>query len=185
VPVVHPVVAGDLACGRLQLFQDVDLALLDKRRRPFLRYYHVANDTLPNTCRQWSRGTHPPARLLLWTPFTIPRAVAFITVAVPCHRRHRRGGCSRVLGRAPGWQAVDRRSYGVPIGFDGGPFESDFRLVPDGPKITRKAAAPKSQARPGGHNWFVTADPDGNDFCLFATLALTGATGIVCGIDPS
>ena len=38
---------------------------------------------------------------------------------------------------ALGWQVVKRGSYGVSIGVDGGPFEIDFRFVPDGPKLTK------------------------------------------------
>jgi Glyoxalase-like domain len=35
---------------------------------------------------------------------------------------------------ALGWQVVNRGSYGVSIGVDDGPFEIDFRFVPDGPE---------------------------------------------------
>ena len=38
---------------------------------------------------------------------------------------------------ALGWQVVNRGSYGVSIGVDDGPFEIDFRFVPDGPKLTK------------------------------------------------
>ena len=38
---------------------------------------------------------------------------------------------------ALGWQVVRRSSYGVSIGVGGGPFEIDFRSVPDGPKLTK------------------------------------------------
>src|SRR5262245_16972337 len=38
---------------------------------------------------------------------------------------------------ALGWQVVNRGSYGVSIGADGGPFEIDFRFVPDGPSSPR------------------------------------------------
>jgi catechol-2,3-dioxygenase len=39
--------------------------------------------------------------------------------------------------RTLGWRVVNRGSYGVSIGADGGPFEIDFRFVPDGPKLTK------------------------------------------------
>lgn len=90
--------------------------------------------------------------------------------------------------RALGWQVVDRGSYGVSIGVDGSPFEIDFRFVPDGPKlaknrlhldvkpVNRDQAAELDRllalgARPvdvgqGDRNWFVLADPEGNEFCL-------------------
>jgi catechol-2,3-dioxygenase len=89
---------------------------------------------------------------------------------------------------ALGWQVVDRGGYGVSIGHDGGPFEIDFRLVPDGPKpaknrlhldvkpVQRDQAAELDRlialgARPvdvgqGDRNWYVLADPEGNEFCL-------------------
>jgi hypothetical protein len=41
---------------------------------------------------------------------------------------------ARFWAAALGWQLVNRGSYGVSIGVDGGPFEIGFRLVPDGPK---------------------------------------------------
>jgi catechol-2,3-dioxygenase len=89
---------------------------------------------------------------------------------------------------ALGWQVVNRGSYGVSIGADSAPFEIDFRLVPDGPKpaknrlhldikpINRDQAAELDRllglgARQvdvgqGARNWFVLADPEGNEFCL-------------------
>lgn len=36
-----------------------------------------------------------------------------------------------------------------------------------------------------GQNWFVLADPEGKEFCLFAMLALAGATNVVRRIDHS
>jgi Glyoxalase-like domain len=89
---------------------------------------------------------------------------------------------------ALGWQVVDRGSYGVSIGADGVPFEIDFRFVPDGPKpaknrlhldikpINRDQAAEldrllglgarRVDVGQGARNWFVLADPEGNEFCL-------------------
>jgi catechol-2,3-dioxygenase len=90
--------------------------------------------------------------------------------------------------RVLGWRVVDRGSYGVTIGVDGGPLEIDFRFVSDGPKpaknrlhldvkpVNRDQAAELDRllalgARPvdvgqGAPNWFVLADPEGNEFCL-------------------
>jgi catechol-2,3-dioxygenase len=89
---------------------------------------------------------------------------------------------------ALGWQVVNRGSYGVSIGVDGGPFEIDFRLVPDGPKLTKNRlhlyvkpvhrdqaaeldrllalGAQQVDVGQGAQNWFVLADPEGNEFCL-------------------
>lgn len=80
---------------------------------------------------------------------------------------------------------MNRRCYGMSIGFYGGPFEVDFRLMPDGPKLTKKRLHLDVKLVRGSQNWFVLADPEGNEFCLFATFALAGATGIVRRIDPS
>jgi hypothetical protein len=41
---------------------------------------------------------------------------------------------ARFWATALGWQLIDRGSYGGSIGTEGGPFEIDFRFVPDGPK---------------------------------------------------
>ena len=87
-----------------------------------------------------------------------------------------------------GWQVVNRGSYGVSIGVDAGPFELDFRFEPDGPNLTKIRLHPdvkpvsRDQAAElgrllalgarqvdvgqGGQNWFVLADPAGNEFCL-------------------
>src|SRR5262249_18533547 len=89
---------------------------------------------------------------------------------------------------ALGWQVVNRGSYGVSIGTGGGPFEIDFRTVPDGPKLTKNRlhldikpvkpdqaaelgrllglGARKVDVGQGSQNWFVLADPEGNEFCL-------------------
>jgi hypothetical protein len=92
---------------------------------------------------------------------------------------------------ALGWQVVNRGSYGVSIGADGGPFEIDFRFVPDGPKLTKNRlhldikpvhrdqateldrllalGARQVDVGQGAQNWFVLADPEGNEFCLCRT----------------
>ncbi len=89
---------------------------------------------------------------------------------------------------ALGWQVVNRGSYGVSIGAGGGPFEIDFRFVPDGPKLTKNRlhldvkpvhrdqaaelgrllalGARQVDVGQGAQNWFVLADPEGNEFCL-------------------
>ena len=89
---------------------------------------------------------------------------------------------------ALGWQLVNRGGYGVTIGINGGPFEIDFRSVPDGPKtvknrlhldikpVSRDQAAELDRllalgARQvnvgqGARSWYVLADPEGNEFCL-------------------
>ena len=45
---------------------------------------------------------------------------------------------------ALGWQVVKRGNYGVSIGIGGGPFEIDFRFVPDGPKHAKNRIAFRS-----------------------------------------
>lgn len=87
-----------------------------------------------------------------------------------------------------GWQVVNRGSYGVSIGMDGGPFEIDFRFVPDGPKAAKNRLhldikpvnreqsveldrllalnARRVDVGQGNRNWYVLADPEGNEFCL-------------------
>jgi len=89
---------------------------------------------------------------------------------------------------ALGWQVVKRGSYGVSIGVDGGPFEIDFRFVPDEPKLTKNRlhldikpvsrdqaaelsrllalGARQADVGQGDRNWVVLADPEGNEFCL-------------------
>jgi hypothetical protein len=86
---------------------------------------------------------------------------------------------------ALGWQVVNRGNYGVSIGVEGSPFEIDFRFVPDGPKpaknrlhldvkpLNRSQQAELDRllalgARPvdvgqGDQNWYVLADPEGNE----------------------
>ena len=95
---------------------------------------------------------------------------------------------ARFWAAALGWQLIKRGSYGVSIGMDGGPFEIDFRSVPDGPKavknrlhldikpVSRDQAAELDRllalgARQvdvgqGTRSWHVLADPEGNEFCL-------------------
>jgi catechol-2,3-dioxygenase len=99
---------------------------------------------------------------------------------------------AELLGRfwaaALGWQLVKRGGYGVSIGMDGGPFEIDFRSVPDGPKVVKNrlhldiTPAGRDQAAEldrllalgarqvdvgqGTRSWYVLADPEGNEFCL-------------------
>jgi hypothetical protein len=95
---------------------------------------------------------------------------------------------ARFWAAALGWQLINRGGYGVSIGIDGGPFEIDFRYVPDGPKaaknrlhldikpISRDQAAELDRllalgARQvdvgqGTRSWHVLADPEGNEFCL-------------------
>jgi hypothetical protein len=48
--------------------------------------------------------------------------------------------------------------------------------MPEGPRLTTKRL--HLQLVQGGHNRPVLADPEGNDFCLFAKLALAGGAGI-------
>jgi catechol-2,3-dioxygenase len=95
---------------------------------------------------------------------------------------------ARFWAAALGWQLVNRGGYGATIGIDGGPFEIDFRSVPDGPKtvknrlhldikpVSRDQAAELDRllalgARQvdvgqGARSWYVLADPEGNEFCL-------------------
>jgi predicted enzyme related to lactoylglutathione lyase len=95
---------------------------------------------------------------------------------------------ARFWAAALGWQIVKRGGYGLSIGLDGGPFEIDFRSVPDGPKtvknrlhldikpVSRDQAAELDRllalgARQvdvgqGSRSWYVLADPEGNEFCL-------------------
>jgi catechol-2,3-dioxygenase len=95
---------------------------------------------------------------------------------------------ARFWAAALGWQLVNRGSYGVSIGVDGGPFEIDFRLVPDGPKRIKNRlhldikpvnrdqlaeldrllalGARQVEVGQGARNWYVLADPEGNEFCL-------------------
>lgn len=95
---------------------------------------------------------------------------------------------ARFWAAALGWQVIKRGSYGVSIGTDGGPFEIDFRSVPDGSKtvknrlhldikpVSREQAAELDRllalgARQvdvgqGARSWDVLADPEGNEFCL-------------------
>jgi Glyoxalase-like domain len=83
---------------------------------------------------------------------------------------------------------VNRGRYGVSIGADGGPFEIDFRFVPDGPKAARNRlhldikpvnrgpgaelgrllalGARQVDVGQGERSWYVLADPEGNEFCL-------------------
>jgi catechol-2,3-dioxygenase len=69
------------------------------------------------------------------------------TVPVLCYHRHVENRIASLVidatdaerlaqfwAAALGWQIVNQGSYGVSIGVDDGPFEIDFRLVPDGPK---------------------------------------------------
>jgi len=100
---------------------------------------------------------------------------------------HRRDGCG-VACPVLGWQVVERGNYGVSIGVDGGPFEIDFRFVPDGPKLAKNRLHPdvkpvnrdqaaelsrlialgarQADVGQGDRNWIVLADPEGNEFCL-------------------
>ena len=88
-----------------------------------------------------------------------------------------------------GWAITKRGGYGVTIApSGGGPFEIDFRYVPDGPKrsknrlhldlnptdrdqdaeLTRLLAlgARSVDIGQGRVSWHVLADPEGNEFCL-------------------
>ena len=88
-----------------------------------------------------------------------------------------------------GWQNTEHGRDGVTIAAEGGgPFEIDFRWVPDGPKrsknrlhldinptdrdqeseLKRLLALGASPVDIGqGHvSWHVLADPEGNEFCL-------------------
>lgn len=89
---------------------------------------------------------------------------------------------------ALGWQIIKRGDYGVSIGVDDGPFEIDFRTVPGEPHPTKNRLhldiKPVNREQPaeldrllalgarqvdvgqGRRNWFVLADPEGNEFCL-------------------
>ena len=95
---------------------------------------------------------------------------------------------ARFWAVALGWQVVNRGSYGVSIAAGHGPFEIDFRFVPDGPKAVKnrlhldiKPVLRDQQAElgrllvlgarqvdvgQGDRNWYVLADPEGNEFCL-------------------
>ena len=88
-----------------------------------------------------------------------------------------------------GWNIVRRGDYWVTIGHDDGPLEINFRSVPDGPKAVKNrvhldiAPVRRDQhdeferltalgarrvdvgQRPQA-NWYVLADPEGNEFCL-------------------
>jgi catechol-2,3-dioxygenase len=87
-----------------------------------------------------------------------------------------------------GWQVVNRGTYGVSIGVEGSPFEIDFRFVPDRPKPAKNRlhldvkplnrdqqaeldrllalGARQVDVGQGDQNWYVLADPEGNEFCL-------------------
>jgi predicted enzyme related to lactoylglutathione lyase len=89
---------------------------------------------------------------------------------------------------ALGWQLIKRGGYGVSIGTDGGPFEIDFRFVPDGPKMVKNRlhldikpvsgdqaaelerllalGARQVDVGQAARSWYVLADPEGNEFCL-------------------
>jgi hypothetical protein len=89
---------------------------------------------------------------------------------------------------ALGWQIVKRGTYGVSIGDGDVPFEIDFRFVTDGPKRAKNRlhldikptggdqaaelerllglGARQVDVGQGARNWFVLADPEGNEFCL-------------------
>ena len=95
---------------------------------------------------------------------------------------------ARFWAAALGWQIIKRGSYGVSIGTDGGPFEIDFRSVPDGPKVAKNRlhldikpvhrdqaaeldrllglGAQQADVGQGARSWHVLADPEGNEFCL-------------------
>ena len=95
---------------------------------------------------------------------------------------------ARFWAAALGWQIVDRGGYGVSIGIDDGPFEIDFRSVPDGPKSVKNRlhldikpvsrdqvaeldrllalGARQVDVGQGSRSWYVLADPEGNEFCL-------------------
>jgi predicted enzyme related to lactoylglutathione lyase len=91
-----------------------------------------------------------------------------------------------------GWRIVERGDYGVSIGPEsGGPFEIDFRVVPDAAKksknrlhldinptdrdqdaeLTRLLAlgATPVDVGQGDVGWHVLTDPEGNEFCLCRT----------------
>jgi predicted enzyme related to lactoylglutathione lyase len=88
-----------------------------------------------------------------------------------------------------GWTIRKRGGYGVTITPEnGGPFEIDFRVVPDGPKQSKNRLhldinpTDRDQAAEldrllslgaravdvgqGEVSWHVLADPEGNEFCL-------------------
>ncbi len=89
---------------------------------------------------------------------------------------------------ALGWQVVNRGTYGASIGTENGPFEIDFRFVPDGPKAAKNRlhldikplnrdqqaeldrllalGARQVDVGQGDRSWYVLADPEGNEFCL-------------------
>src|SRR5512135_3349781 len=95
-----------------------------------------------------------------------------------------------------GWQVVDRGNYGVSTGVDGGPFEIDFRFVPDGPKLAKNRlhldlkpvnrdqaaelsrlvalGARQADVGQGDLNWVVLADPQGIEFRLCRPDAYAG-----------
>jgi hypothetical protein len=101
-----------------------------------------------------------------------------------------------VLGwevKARGWQRTDHGPDGVTIAArEGGPFEIDFRWVPDGPPTTKNrlhldvnpvdrdqqseldrlvelGATLADVGQRGDATWHVLADPEGNVFCLCRT----------------
>lgn len=88
-----------------------------------------------------------------------------------------------------GWTITKRGGYGVTIApGGGGPFEIDFRSVPDGPKRSKNRmhldinptdrdqgaelarllalGAEPVDVGQGQVSWHVLADPEGNEFCL-------------------
>jgi predicted enzyme related to lactoylglutathione lyase len=88
-----------------------------------------------------------------------------------------------------GWTITKRGGYGVTIApGGGGPFEIDFRAVPDGPKRSKNRlhldinptdrdqdaelarllalGAEPVDVGQGQVSWHVLADPEGNEFCL-------------------
>jgi catechol 2,3-dioxygenase-like lactoylglutathione lyase family enzyme len=97
-------------------------------------------------------------------------------------------GLARFWSGVLGWQIIKRGGYGVSIGADDAPFEIDFRTVPDELHTTKNRLhldiKPVNRDQPaeldrllalgareadigqGQRNWFVLADPEGNEFCL-------------------
>ncbi|TWP46484.1 VOC family protein [Lentzea tibetensis] len=87
-----------------------------------------------------------------------------------------------------GWPITKRGGYGVTIGPSAGPFEIDFRVVPDAGKVVknrlhldinptdrdqeaeltrlRALGAVPVDVGQGDVSWHVLADPEGNEFCL-------------------
>jgi hypothetical protein len=106
----------------------------------------------------------------------------------PRRRCVRRRTARAILGRGTWLAGGEARQLRRVDRTGGGPFEIDFRFAPDGPKLTKNRlhldvkpvnrdqaaeldrllalGARQVDVGQGAQNWFVLADPEGNEFCL-------------------